>query len=681
MTRLFNDPARFTDDMVAGFAAAHPEHVRAVHGGVVRARRPRRSKVAVLTGGGSGHYPAFCGVVGPGFADGSVIGNVFTSPSAAQARSVATEAETGDGVLYLFGNYAGDVMNFGLAAQQLSDEGVPAECFAVTDDIASASADEAAKRRGIAGGFVVFKTVAAAAEEGADLAEAVRVAEHTNDRTRTLGVAFSGCTLPGQDAPLFTVPEGKLGLGLGIHGEPGVSESELTSAEELARTLVDGLLAERPAGTAGESRVAVLLNGLGATKYEELYVLWGTVARLLREAGLSPVRPEVGELVTSLDMAGASLTLTWLDDELERLWLAPVDTPAYRRGAFAPAADASAAGPTGGTAQPCGEGRADATPVPAAPSTEAAASAAAAGARAPRTRALRTRAPRVHTRRAEGAAVGTSAAVVRALAAAHAVLHQQEETLGRLDAIAGDGDHGRGMCKGVDAALAAAQRAHAECAAPAAVLAAAGDSWAAEAGGTSGALWGAGLRALGSGLPEDRAAGGEDLVAAAGSALRAVTSLGKAEPGDKTLVDVLQPFVSRFGEGVATGGSPAGAFAEAAAEARAAAKATARLRPRLGRARPLAERSVGTPDPGAVSLAAVLDAVAVALSETPEAAPVSLAPTSPTAASPTAASPTGDSPTAASPTGDLTAPAPPGPGTSPTGAQGSQPVNPVNPVN
>ncbi|NSC23262.1 D-erythrulose kinase, partial [Streptomyces albus subsp. chlorinus] len=331
MTRIFNDPARFTEDMVKGFTAAHPEHVRAVPGGVVRARRPDAPKVAVLTGGGSGHYPAFCGVVGEGFADGSVIGNVFTSPSAAQAYSVATEAETGAGVLFLFGNYAGDVMNFGQAAQRLTAEGIPARCFAVTDDIASAPADQAGRRRGIAGGFTVYKTASAAAEEGADLDEVVRVAEHTNARTRSLGVAFAGCTLPGQGQPLFTVPEGQLGLGLGIHGEPGVSESALTTAEDLARTLVEGLLAERPAEAAGSDRVAVLLNGLGATKYEELYVLWAAVARLLTEAGLELVRPEVGELVTSLDMAGCSLTVTWLDDELERLWLAPADTPAYRR--------------------------------------------------------------------------------------------------------------------------------------------------------------------------------------------------------------------------------------------------------------------------------------------------------------------------------------------------------------
>ncbi|MEU2724554.1 dihydroxyacetone kinase family protein [Streptomyces smyrnaeus] len=575
MTRVFNDPARFAEDMVQGFVAAHPDHVRAVPGGggVVRAHRPGTAKVAVLTGGGSGHYPAFCGVVGKGFADGSVIGNVFTSPSAAQAYSVAAEAETGAGVLFMFGNYAGDVMNFGQAAQRLTDEGIPARCFAVTDDIASAPAAEADRRRGIAGGFTVYKTASAAAEEGASLQEVVRVAEHTNARTRSLGVAFAGCTLPGQREPLFTVPEGKLGLGLGIHGEPGVRESELTSAQELAGTLVEGLLAERPDEAADSRRVAVLLNGLGATKYEELYVLWASVERLLTEAGLELIRPEVGELVTSLDMAGCSLTVTWLDDELERLWLAPADTPAFRRGGTAP--EATATGRAASAPRTATAGRAAAQP------------------------ALAT-----------GEAITVGSTAVRALRAAHTLLHEQEEALGRLDAVAGDGDHGRGMCKGVDAALAAAEKAQATEAAPAALLGAAGDAWAAEAGGTSGALWGAGLHALGSALPADRAPAPTELADGARAALEAVTTLGKAEPGDKTLVDALAPFVTTFQERLAAGSPPAEALGAAADVARTAAEATAELRPRLGRARPLAERSIGTPDPGATSLAMVLGAVA-----------------------------------------------------------------------
>ncbi|WP_010697143.1 dihydroxyacetone kinase family protein [Saccharopolyspora spinosa] len=421
MTRLYDDPASFTEDMVTGFVAAHPEHVRPVPGGVVRAKRARKGKVAVVTGGGSGHYPAFCGVVGPGFADGSVIGNIFTSPSADDAYSVGRAADRGAGVVFSFGNYAGDNMNFGLAVERLERDGFRAHNVVVTDDVASAPAAEQTKRRGVVGDFVVFKVASAAAEEGYSFDEVVRVAEHANTRTRSLGVAFDGCTLPGQDQPLFEVPEGRMGLGLGIHGEPGVSERELPSASELAKILVDGLLAEAPE-TGGETpRVTAILNGLGATKYEELFVVWGTVSRLLAEAGLEVVAPEVGELVTSLDMAGCSLTLTWLDPELERLWQAPADTPAYRKGNVALAEveeseedDELQAAPGKVTVVAPPEGQA------------------------------------------------TAAVVAKALHAVADLLHDKEEELGRLDAIAGDGDHGRGMTRGSAAAVAAADEAVAQ---------------------------------------------------------------------------------------------------------------------------------------------------------------------------------------------------------------------------
>ena len=333
MTRLFNDPATFTEDMLDGFLDANARYVVGVEGGVVRATTTPPGKVAVVVGGGSGHYPAFCGVVGQGFADGAVVGNIFTSPSAREAASVARAAHGDAGVLLLTGNYAGDVMNFGLATEQLRSEDIDARFLVVTDDIASAPADDITKRRGIAGDFTVFRCASAAAEEGATLDDVERVALKTNDATRTLGVAFDGCTLPGADRPLFTVAQGTMGLGLGIHGEPGVSSHDMPTAADLAALLVDGVLAETPSGAT--DRVAVVLNGLGRTKYEELFVVWKTVAGRLAAAGLTVVQPEVGELVTSLDMAGCSLTVTWLDEELERLWCSPADTPAYRKGQIA----------------------------------------------------------------------------------------------------------------------------------------------------------------------------------------------------------------------------------------------------------------------------------------------------------------------------------------------------------
>ena len=247
---------------------------------------------------------------------------------------VCRAVDQGAGVLLSYGNYAGDVLNFSAAAARLRAQGMAVEPLAVTDDVASAPSGEEGRRRGVAGDLVVFKIAGAAAEAGLDLAGVTSVAARANACTRSFGVAFGGCTLPGADQPLFDLPPKTVGWGLGIHGEPGVREGPLPSADGLAEDMVKTLLANAPAGAG--TRVTVLVNGLGSVKYEELFVLWNSTQTLLRDAGLVIVAPEVGELVTSLDMAGCSLTISWLDEELEWLWLAPADSPAFRRTAPKP---------------------------------------------------------------------------------------------------------------------------------------------------------------------------------------------------------------------------------------------------------------------------------------------------------------------------------------------------------
>jgi dihydroxyacetone kinase len=577
---LADDPARFVEDALEGFVDLYRDQVRLVPGGVVRAVPAPRSQVAVVVGGGSGHYPAFCGVVGPGLAHGAVVGNVFTSPSTADAVSVGAAAAGDAGVLMITGNYAGDVMNFTLARDELRRRGVDAHFLVVTDDVASAPADEVDRRRGIAGDLVVFKAAGAAAAEGASLDAVVAAAEHANARTRTLGVAFDGCTLPGADAPLFTVPEGVFGLGVGIHGEPGIGEVPACTASELAGLLVDRLLEERPDGAG--PRVAVLLNGLGRTKYEELFVLWRAVRARLDAAGLEIVQPDVGELVTSLDMAGCSLTLVWLDEDLERWWTAPAQTPAYRKGALPVASDAAGAG----------DAERDAAVDDAWPTAPAAA---------------QDTGPRV----LDDVDADEAAVVVDALRRVADVLADLETRLGRLDAVAGDGDHGRGMLRGsraaADAAAAAAQDGHGAVA----CLQDAGHAWADRAGGTSGVLWGAGLAAAADALAARPVGDPTARVAAAVRAgIDAVATLGKARPGDKTMLDSGEPLAAAFEAAAAAGDALDAAWAGALTAGRTAAAATADLRPQVGRARPLAERSLGTPDPGAVSLVAVLAAAA-----------------------------------------------------------------------
>ncbi|WP_377644567.1 dihydroxyacetone kinase family protein [Oryzobacter terrae] len=580
MTKLFDDPATFTDDMLEGFLDAHARYAVAAPGGVVRATGTRAGKVAVVVGGGSGHYPAFCGVVGAGFADGAVVGNIFTSPSTDDAYGVARAADGGGGVLFVTGNYAGDVMNFDLARDRLVAEGVDTRTLYVTDDVASAPVDEARRRRGIAGDFVVFKVAGAAAEEGLDLDTVEALARHANDRTRTMGVGLDGCTMPGADDALFHVPDGLMGVGLGIHGEPGISEDALPTAAVLAELLLDRVLAEEPA--ASTRRVGAILNGLGSTKYEELFVVWRTVARLLRERGYTVVDPEVGELVTSLDMAGVSLTLVYLDDDLERLWRAPADTPAFRKGALATLAGADRADRVAGLATV-----------------------------AHPTRSLVTTPTDLPTVATTDASRVAGLLVADALAAMEHALRGAEDELGRIDAVAGDGDHGRGMVKGVAAAAAAARSAADSGSGAASVLTAAGRQWASRAGGTSGVLWGAFLSAAGPPLPDDaESLGGADVVAAVRAGSDALMTLGGAEPGDKTMVDALLPFLLVLDAEVAAGSPLAQAWSRAADAATTAAQATSDLRPRIGRARPLADRSVGTPDAGATSLALVAHAVA-----------------------------------------------------------------------
>jgi D-erythrulose 4-kinase len=244
---LLNDPARFADEMIDGFVAAHGSLVRRVEGGVARRSGTPTGQVAVVVGGGSGHYPAFAGLVGQGLAHGAAMGNVFASPSAQQVHAVARAVAADAGVLLSYGNYAGDVLNFDQAQERLVGEGIPCRTVTVTDDISSAAAHERHLRRGVAGDLVVFRAAAWGSEQGRDLDGVWELADRANQRTRTLGVAFSGCTLPGAHEPLFTVPPGRMAVGMGIHGEPGVDEVAMPTADELARLLVGRLLADAPA--------------------------------------------------------------------------------------------------------------------------------------------------------------------------------------------------------------------------------------------------------------------------------------------------------------------------------------------------------------------------------------------------------------------------------------------------
>ena len=331
MSYIINEIENFRDDFIDGFIRAYPQMVERIPGAAgVRAKVSGREegKVAVLIGGGSGHYPAFAGLVGQGIATGAVIGEVFTSPSSEQIFRCAKAIEAGVGVIFSYGNYGGDVMNFDIAAFRLSQEGIRVGTVLVTDDVASAPYDRKNERRGIAGDFCVFKILGGASDANYSLDDVAEIGKRANERTMTLGIAFDGCTLPGSKQPLFSVPRGRLELGLGIHGEPGMRTVETVSAKSMASMLLDPLIAERPND---DGDVVVIVNGLGSTTYEELFVLFSSVSQELERLNITVHHCEVGELVTSLDMAGCSLTLFWLDDDLRELYDTYSMAPAYRR--------------------------------------------------------------------------------------------------------------------------------------------------------------------------------------------------------------------------------------------------------------------------------------------------------------------------------------------------------------
>lgn len=573
MTHLHNDPARFADELIEGLVAANRSRIVQVEGGVIRRHRAAPNSVVMVIGGGSGHYPAFGGLVGQGLAHGAAMGNVFASPSAEQICAVAQAVDAGGGILFCYNNYAGDVLNFEEAQRRLRALGIDVRSVVVSDDIASAPHAERHRRRGIAGSLAVFKAAGWACDAGASLDDVVRIASAANERVRSLGVAFSGCTLPGASAPLFTVEKGRMEVGMGIHGEPGLRSIVAPSAHGLAQQFVTELLAEVPpvVRAVEGSRVAAILNGLGAVKYEELFVLYGSIDRLLIERGITIVEPEVGEMVTSFDMAGVSLSLVWLDEELERSWTAGTDTPAFRKGSVAHSNGVLAETALRRT-----------------------------------TRVLKP-----------GSDASRAAAVValEALKAASAAIAAASDELGRLDAVAGDGDHGLGMQRGLTAAVEAAEQASTAGVGIGTLLAVAGDAWSHRAGGTSGALWGVLLHRLGDALGDLHVPTAPRVATAVAAALLGVTDSGKAQVGDKTMVDALDPFARALAAATGDGQPLRLAWSTAADVASQSAHATAALTPKLGRARPHAQRSVGTPDPGAISMAMILRAVGEVLTK------------------------------------------------------------------
>jgi dihydroxyacetone kinase-like protein len=330
MKKIINNPDLFVQEMLDGLLKAHPDLLSFAAGDphcIVRADAPVQGKVALATGGGSGHLPVFLGYVGQGLLDGCAVGDVFASPSSERMLEVVRRIHGGKGVLFIYGNYGGDVMNFDMAAELAAMEDITVHTVLVRDDVASAPPSEADRRRGVAGMVFAFKIAGAKADQGGSLEEVEALTRRALNNIRTMGVALSPCTVPAAGHPTFTIGDDEMEIGMGIHGEPGVKREKLQTADEIAERMTNAILADMPLRSG--DRAAVMVNGLGATPPEELYILYRKTHTILVERGIKIHRAYIGEFATSMEMAGASLTLFRLDDELAALLDHPARSPFF----------------------------------------------------------------------------------------------------------------------------------------------------------------------------------------------------------------------------------------------------------------------------------------------------------------------------------------------------------------
>jgi dihydroxyacetone kinase-like protein len=330
MKKFINDPYDVVDEMLEGFVDVHSQYVRKLEAARVLVRKdaPVADKVGIVSGGGSGHKPAFIGFIGEGMLDAVAVGEVFTSPPPLACFEAAKAVNSGKGVLFLLGNYAGDVMNFQLAADMARAEGITVEQAISTDDVGSGPKEEISKRRGVVGSVLGWKVAGAKAAAGGSLEECKAAVEKLNANTRTIGVAISPCTVPAKGTPTFTLDEDEMEYAVGHHGEPGTAKIKMMRADVISEKMTMAVIEDLPFEAGHE--VAVLINGLGGTPHMELYICYRKVRQLLTEKGIKIGRSYVGEFFTGLEMAGFSVTLTKLDSELKGLLGAPADTPYYK---------------------------------------------------------------------------------------------------------------------------------------------------------------------------------------------------------------------------------------------------------------------------------------------------------------------------------------------------------------
>ena len=590
MNRVINNPDLVVEDMLKGLLAAHAETLAVLPDNarvVKRASAPEAGKVGVVTGGGSGHEPAFVGYVGDGLVDAVAIGEIFSSPTAKSFLDAMRAADGGAGVACLYGNYAGDNMNVKMAIQMAAREGIDVKTVVANDDAASAAKGDEAKRRGVAGEILMWKVGGAKADQGASLDQVIAVAQRAIDNTRSIGIGLSACVIPAVGKANFKIEHGTMEMGIGHHGEPGIGVRPTASAAEMAELMLQVVLPDLP--FARDDRVAVLVSGLGATPVMEQYILYGELASRLAAQGITVAWNAVGNLFTSLEMMGVTLTVMKLDAELEALMKAPcrsvgliVPGPAgaapYR--AVAPAPPSRASGPAGAPTDTANLHR----------------------------RATATAAARA----VQGDAVplGSAGPLVRDLID---TIVANRQYLSEIDGLIGDGDHGINMAKGFSGCGTRLDALGAQAASLPAALEQLSQALMDDIGGSMGPLYGnffiGFVNTLEPHTQLDAGLFGDALAAAVAN----VQSMGQAQVGDKTLIDTLVPARDAFQRAVTEGASFHAALQAMRDAAEKGKDSTEPLQARIGRSARLGARSIGVLDAGATSAFLILQSMARSL--------------------------------------------------------------------
>ncbi|MCZ7910179.1 dihydroxyacetone kinase family protein [Agrobacterium leguminum] len=559
MKKLINDPATVVRDMLEGVVALSPATVLLADENVVIRSgllAPEKRRVAVLSGGGSGHEPAHAGYVGAGMLTVAVAGDVFTSPSTDAVLAGIRAAAGPAGALVIVKNYTGDRLNFGLAAELARAEGIPVEIVVVADDVALKDTVPDDRRRGIAGTVLVHKLAGAAAEQGLPLQEVARIAREAAGKLSSMGISLGSCTLPAVGRPGFVLGDAEIEVGLGIHGEQGVRRMAIASADELVNLVLETI--EADGRLKSGDRVALLVNGLGSTPPMELAVVARSAVTRLEAKGVVVERAWAGTFLSALDMPGFSLSVMHVDDAMLNLMDAPTDAGAWPRGG---AVNRNRVLPSAGVEK----------------SVTAEIRITAAGER------LRSAVERV----------------ARALIVAEPILTQ-------LDSVTGDGDLGTSMVRGAEAILALPGESFADVSGG---LMAMANAMRKAIGGSSGPFYATGLMRASRHLAGIEKPTAQQMAEAFVAAVLAVSELGGAKPGDRTMIDALHPAAETFRDKLAAGASADVAWRSASAAGIAGAEATASMKPRLGRASYLGERAIGHPDAGAVAVSIWLEAI------------------------------------------------------------------------